>query len=166
MDTPPPKNYSQLTKPTVLEALKKSLCGLLKMVGFTEIEESCLTMFVDGIDEFYKSLMENVRDVLVAEDRETENELDVMTLEKAYINVSNKSLTTNLHNYFKDTILKTNRDEIADFKEAEFEYNKLLHENNLAQNFNVKDNSEFISFLDTSGGAANGNIMSFLDSEK
>jgi STAGA complex 65 subunit gamma len=163
--TPPPKNYAQLTKPVVLEVLKKALCGLLKVAGFTEIDESALIMFVDAIDEFYKSFMENAR--FMAVDREVQSpELDVTTLEKAYVNLSNKSLTT-LHNYFKE-ILRTNRQEIAEFKEAEFEYEKLLHENNLAQNLTglAKDNGEFISFLDTSAVAGNGNIMSFLDSDK
>jgi STAGA complex 65 subunit gamma len=173
LSTLSPKNYTELTKPTVLEALKKSLCGLLKMSGFTEIDDSALKMYVDGIDEFYKSIMENVRDVMIAEDREKENMLDILILEKAYTNLSNKSLTT-LHNYFKDEIIKSNRDEINEFKDIFQEYDKMLHENNLAQNLtnltnDPKENGDFFlhaSSMVSGSGGGNINVMNFLDGDK
>ena len=122
-----PSPAPKIEKPIVLCALKKSLCGLLRMAGFSEISESALIMFADGVDQFLKLYTDSLKDILVHEGRDKENTLDVMTLEKGYHAFSGKSLTS-LANYWKDIVNK-NLDEIAEFKDSFNEYDKLMQEN-------------------------------------
>jgi hypothetical protein len=58
-------------------------------------------MLIDATEQFYKSLVESIVNVLEA-DRETETEIDLDTFEKAYFNVTNESFLAFL-SYFKIT---------------------------------------------------------------
>lgn len=127
-----PKDYgTRITKAAVLPALRKSTCGLLKMAGFSEANDSALVTFVDAIDQFYKYFIEQIRQAVneQTKDGDTKTDIDVLVLEKAYFTLTTKSLTQ-LHNYFKNDVFVRNRQEIAQFKESMNEYNKLQQENN------------------------------------
>lgn len=84
-----PIAQTKLSKSVVMQVICKALSGLLKMKGFhgnafhvctsylsfffmkkkshfsTDCTESSLNMFVDGIDEFYKNLLEMANEVVI-----------------------------------------------------------------------------------------------------
>lgn len=94
VDTPfsrgTPVNVPTITKPVVVAALRKSISGLLRLKGFNgiyiqcvkmcryifkyifflECNESALVMLMDGVDEFFKCLLESVNNVLLNENRD------------------------------------------------------------------------------------------------
>ncbi|XP_055523982.1 uncharacterized protein LOC129717823 [Wyeomyia smithii] len=185
-----PRSYPKLTRPVLIQALRKVICGLLRVAGFSEINESALIMMVDGIDQYMRLLCESMRDVLVSEGREAQSTLDILTLEKSYFAVSKRSVTS-LHNYYKELGNK-NKNEIREFKDIFQEYDKLLQENHLSAAQGMHQTSskmetvkeeEYMSFLEgaqlqqhsqleTSGAgpssvdtASTINIMSFLNGE-
>lgn len=120
-----PKNYnSRIGTASVKQAIRKSLCGLLKMAGFLEAHESTILTYVDVIDHFYKQFLEKIRYTVTDKDQ-----LNILDLEKAYLSMTGKSLTS-LHNHIKNDIYVKNKQEILQFKESFNEYNKLLQENN------------------------------------
>ncbi|XP_063707257.1 uncharacterized protein LOC134836052 [Culicoides brevitarsis] len=150
---------TRITKAAVVPALKKSVCGLLKMAGFAEANSSALVTFVDAVDQFYKYFMEQIRVAVNEEQKggDTNVEISILALEKAYFTMTAKSLTQ-LHNHFKNDIYVRNRQEIAQYKESMNEYNKLLQENNL---------KDYMSFLDPTGSGQGDRdlAMNFLDNE-
>ncbi|XP_053692749.1 uncharacterized protein LOC128741162 [Sabethes cyaneus] len=150
-----PRSYPKLTKPVLIQALRKVTCGLLRVTGFSEINESALIMMVDGIDQYMRLLCESMRDVLISETREAKFTLDILTLEKGYFAVSKRSLT-NLHNYYKELGNK-NKTEIREFKDIFQEYDKLLQENHLSAAQSIHQTSskletvkeeEYMKYLD------------------
>ncbi|XP_055617090.1 uncharacterized protein LOC129762647 isoform X2 [Toxorhynchites rutilus septentrionalis] len=186
-----PQNYPKLSRPVLLQALRKVICGLLRVIGFSEINESALIMMIDGVDQFMSLLCESMRDVLVSESRETESVLDILTLEKGFYSVTKKSITS-LHNYYKE-IDNKNKNEIREFKDIFQEYDKLLQENHLSAAQSLQQTGakmgeikeeEYISFLDvgqhsqqstgpsaissvtnTMDGTSTINIISFLNGD-
>lgn len=84
-------------------------------------------MFVDSVDEFYKSLMESVNLIVVSQRRDRRKLLDIATLEKGYHSMTSFSLTS-LHNYYKNEIVSRNRAEIKEFNDMFEEYDKLKQE--------------------------------------
>lgn len=151
-----PKDYgSRITKAAVVPVVKKSVCGLMKMAGFSEANASALVTYVDAVDQFYKYFMEQVRLAVDEESGDTSVEVSVTALEKAYFTMTGKSLTQ-LHNHFKSDIYVRNRQEIAQYKESMNEYNKLLQENNLKDYMNFLDPTEGqnlpMNFLDQDNG--------------
>lgn len=170
-----------------MQVHRKVICGLLRVAGFSEINESALIMMVDGIDQYMRMLCEAMRDVLISEGREIESALDILTLEKGYHSVTKRSVTS-LHNYYKELGNK-NKNEIKEFKDIFQEYDKLLQENHMSAAQSMQSSSsrvgeikeeDYMSFLDpgqsqsSQGGAnmsgmADGtsaiNIISFLNGE-
>lgn len=53
--------------------------------------------------------------------------LDIITLEKAYYDLTHSSLTS-LHNYYKNEIINRNRSEILNFIDTQQQYEKLVEE--------------------------------------
>ncbi|KAL1374178.1 hypothetical protein pipiens_018244 [Culex pipiens pipiens] len=178
-----PRNYPKLTRPVLMQALRKVICGLLRVAGFSEINESALIMMVDGMDQYMRLMCESMRDVLVSEGRETESFLDILTLERGYFSVTKRSVTS-LHNYYKD-IGNKNKNEIREFKDIFQEYDKLLQENHQSAAQSMHSNSsrvkeeDYMSFLDgnsqhqgqagtmaTMDGTSTINIISFLNGEE
>lgn len=51
---------TRITKATVMSALKKSVCGLMKMAGFAEANSSALVTYVDAVDQFYKYFVKQI----------------------------------------------------------------------------------------------------------
>lgn len=181
-----PKSYPKLTRPVLMQVHRKVICGLLRVAGFSEINESALIMMVDGVDQYMRMLCEAMRDVLVSEDRETESFLDILTLEKGFHSVTKRSVTS-LHNYYKE-IGNKNKNEIREFKDIFQEYDKLMQENHLSAAQSMQSSSkmddikeeDYMSFLDpgqshssqaganitgVSDGTSTINIISFLNGE-
>lgn len=152
-----PKDYpTRLSKVSVTQATRKSVCGLLKVAGFCEANESALICYQDAVDHFYKCFMEKIRETLTNTNQDTATEIDILTLDKAYSTMTGKNLTQ-LHNHIKNDIYVKNRQEVKQFKESMNEYDKLLQENNLKDYMNFLDpnaqtDSEFPSnFLEQEG---------------
>lgn len=148
------KPIPPISKPIVNICLRKSLCGLLKLSDFIQSTDSALVLFTDAIDHFYKSFMDCLNEaVLLSEPPPTttatsdrlgrlpndkNRRLDMAVVEKAYRTMTAESLAC-LHNYYKNTVVAKNAQEIEEFTEIFGEYKKLqqesqeLHEDYLNQ---------------------------------
>lgn len=71
--------------------------------------------------------MDNIKTALINQSKDRENEIDVMSLEKAYFSMNQTSLLT-LHNYFNNDMIQKNQIHIADFRNAFQDYDKLMQE--------------------------------------
>ena len=111
-----PKEILKINKSCVELALRKSICGLVRLTNFNEIDESALVMFTDAVNHFYKSLMESVVSVLLNENRETDTLLDIITVEKALLAMAHQSMTS-FYNYFKNEIYQKHIETVNDFNE-------------------------------------------------
>lgn len=150
-----------ITKPIVNICLRKSLCGLLKMSDFIQSNDSALILFTDAIDHFYKAFMDSLNEaVLLSEPppgadkrkklpNDKNRKLDVAVVEKAYHNMTSESLTC-LHNYYKNTIVAKNAQEIEEFNEIFGEYKKLQQESQeLHRNANpMRDDEDMMGYVD------------------
>uniref|UniRef100_A0A1L8DBW8 Uncharacterized protein n=1 Tax=Nyssomyia neivai TaxID=330878 RepID=A0A1L8DBW8_9DIPT len=148
------KTFPRLEKSQVDAAIRRSLGGLLKVAGFTEAQDSAMVMFVDAVDYFYKSLMDYSNEALSQNpDAERHRHFDVMVLERAYMAMSGKSLT-NLHNYYRNSVIERNKVEIAEFKSIFDEYNKFMQEsqNMHKSSANIKE-EDYMAFMDFSVGS-------------
>lgn len=133
------KPIPPITKPIVNICLRKSLCGLLKMSDFIQGTDSALVLFTDAVDHFYKSFMDSINEAVLlsepppgADKRKTmpndkNRRLDSAVVEKAYRSMTSESLTC-LHNYYKNTIIAKNAQEVQEFTEIFGEYKKLQQE--------------------------------------
>ncbi|KFB37256.1 AGAP000250-PA-like protein [Anopheles sinensis] len=170
-----PKNFVKLSKPAVLQALRKAACGLLCMEGFSEINESALIMIVDGLDQFLRLEVESMRSVVMEDSREVGAVADVLMVERMYHSVGRTSVC-DLHNYYK-RLMRKNRTEVREFKDIYQEYDRLLQENQLSvqnmQKLGDSQEDDYMSFLDPQSHSSNGttidgstmNIISFINGE-
>lgn len=155
------KPIPPITKPIVNICLRKSLCGLLKMSDFMQSTDSALILFTDAVDHFYKSFMECINEAVLLNEpppggdkrRKLPNDknriLDVTVLEKAYRTMTCDSLTS-LHNYYKNTIIAKNAQEVEEFTEIFGEYKKLQQESQeLHRNANpLRGDEELVGYVD------------------
>ena len=156
-----PKPLPLITKPIVNICLRKSLCGLLKMSDFIQSTDSALVLFVDAVDHFYKSFMDALNEaVLLSEpapgaDRskrlpnDKNRKLDVAVVEKAYRELTSDSLTC-LHNYYKNTIVAKNAQEVEEFTEIFGTYKKLQQESQDMQRAvnPMRDDEDIMGYVD------------------
>ncbi|XP_055390237.1 uncharacterized protein LOC129619158 isoform X2 [Condylostylus longicornis] len=140
-----PREYPQVTKEICRQALRKAVCGLLRVAGFNDSSNIALVTLTDAVDEFLKTLLTHVNDVRNNQGSE-EMGLDVLTLEKGYFQMTQNSLMS-IHNYFKNNIIARNKYEINEFKEIEAEYDKMMKESQREHEKFRED--EFMHFLDT-----------------
>uniref|UniRef100_A0A2M4BT87 Uncharacterized protein n=1 Tax=Anopheles marajoara TaxID=58244 RepID=A0A2M4BT87_9DIPT len=160
-----PKNHVQLSRAVVLQALRKAACGLLCMVGFSEINESALTMFVDGLDQHMALLVHSLRSVMMGStsvDEPNPESPDALMLERMHLWLERSSLC-NLHNYEKQITAK-NRYEVREFRDISEEYERLLQENQLTvqsmqQKLGEIKEEEYLNFIDSQSHSSNGAIM-------
>lgn len=158
-----PKKSMKIAKPAVEVGLRKCISGLLRVAGFTETNESALVMMVDALDQFYKLLLENTRSVLLNEEREEENKIDILTLEKGYFGLTKQSLTS-LHNYYKHENIHRNKTEITEFKETFQEYDKLLQENNMVFQQQQQQQQDANNYIDLPTTIKEEDYSNFFDS--
>lgn len=100
-----PQHYPQITSDICRASLRKAVCGQMRVAGFTDTAESALILFADACEEFILNLMQNVREVHANDEKlETQRDIEVKSLEKAYYAMTNNSLTQ-VHNYFKHHLI-------------------------------------------------------------
>lgn len=142
-----PQVYPQINPKICRVALRKAVCGQLRVCGFTDISESALVLFTDAAQEFMRNLMQRIREVHANNPQiEMENEVEVKSLEKAYYSLTNTSLT-NVHNYFKHQLVARNRSEIAEFNGVLQEYDKLMKESQSMQKEDFQE-GDFLNILE------------------
>ncbi|KAM7349390.1 spt7 isoform 2-T3 [Cochliomyia hominivorax] len=123
-----PQHYPQVNSEICRASLRKAVCGQMRVAGFTDTAESALVLFADACEEFILNLMQHVREVHTNDVKlETQRDIEVKNLEKAYYSMTNNSLTQ-VHNYFKHHLIARNRTEIAEFNDSFQEYDKLMKE--------------------------------------
>ncbi|XP_054730463.1 uncharacterized protein LOC129239157 isoform X1 [Anastrepha obliqua] len=128
-----PQSYPEINPEICRAALRKAVCGQLRVSGFTDISESALVLFADAAQEFMRNFMLRIREVHANNPQtEIQNEVEVKSLEKAYYSLANASLTQ-VHNYFKHQLVARNRSEIAEFNGVLQEYDKLMKESQSMQ---------------------------------
>lgn len=146
-----PKQIPKINKECVEIAMKKSICGLVRVHGgFTSITTSALTLFTDVLSQFYKSLIEEIVNVMTNENRESDTEVDVLCFERAYFQLMNDSsaslllnYATNIFNKHKETALEFN-EKVDELKSIVESHQGLFNEMSSAfpANFFVKQESE------------------------
>lgn len=120
-----PKNVQKINKKCAELALRKSICGLVRITDFTEVKSSALQLLVDATDHFYKELMESIVNVLTNDNRDTETEIDVLTFEKAYFNLTSESSTIFI-NYFKNDIYNRHQRTAIEFTDKVSELKNIV----------------------------------------
>lgn len=141
-----PKNVQKVNKTCVQHALRKSICGLTCLTDYTNVTESALTMFMDAVHIYLKSLTESIVTILTNEDREAETEVDLVTFERAYFALTGESTTT-FFNYFKREIQdKHNRtvnefhDKVDELKNiVESQHQTIFSDDFYQHNFFIKE---------------------------
>uniref|UniRef100_A0A8W7P6K4 Bromodomain associated domain-containing protein n=1 Tax=Anopheles coluzzii TaxID=1518534 RepID=A0A8W7P6K4_ANOCL len=164
-----------LSKPVVLQALRKAACGLLCMEGFSEINESALIMIVDGLDQYLRLLTSALRSARSEQDEEI-GPVPTLAMVQRMCHGIGRAPVYQLHNYYKKLMTK-NRDEVREFKDIYQEYDRLLQENQLSvqnmQKLGDLKEEDYMSFLDPQSHSSNGttmdgtamNIINFINGE-
>lgn len=152
-----PQHYPQVNSDICRASLRKAVCGQMRVAGFTDTAESALVLFADACEEFILNLMQHVKEVHANDVRlETQRDIDVRNLEKAYYAMTNNSLTQ-VHNYFKHHLIARNRMEIAEFNGAFQEYDKLMKESQNMQKEEFQE-GDFMNIFEMPS-TSNGNTM-------
>ena len=120
-----PKDIPKVNKKCAEMALKKSICGLVRINDFTEIKDSALQLLADSTEYFYKALMDSIVNVLTNDDRDTETEIDVLTFEKAYFNLTSESSAVFI-NYFKNEIYNRHQKTASEFTDKVSELKNIV----------------------------------------
>lgn len=156
-----PQHYPQVNSEICRASLRKAVCGQMRVAGFTDTAESALILFADACEEFILNLMQHVREVH-ANDRklETQRDVEVKNLEKAYFSMTNSSLTQ-VHNYFKHHLIARNRTEISEFNGAFQEYDKLMKESQNMQKEEFQE-GDFMNIFEMPT-TSDGNAMALQD---
>uniref|UniRef100_A0A182PT81 Uncharacterized protein n=1 Tax=Anopheles epiroticus TaxID=199890 RepID=A0A182PT81_9DIPT len=169
------RNYVKLSKPVVLQALRKAACGLLCMEGFSEINESALIMIVDGLDQYLRLFTSSLRSVRTEQNEEVGPTPTLAMVQRVCLSIG-RSPVYHLHNYYKK-LMNKNRDEVREFKDIYQEYDRLLQENQLSvqnmQRLGDLKEEDYMNFLDPQSHSSNGttmdgttmNIINFINGE-
>lgn len=159
-----PISYPQINQEICKAAIRKAICGQLRVAGFTDAANSALVLFTDAVEEFIRNFMEKIHEThrCMEVRLEARRDISIMQLEKAYFSMTNNSLLQ-IHNYFKHHLITRNRTEINEFKGALSEYDKLMKESQRMQNHKYHE-SEFMNIFDiasaSSSSSVNYNAMS------
>ncbi|XP_067637181.1 uncharacterized protein Spt7 [Eurosta solidaginis] len=155
-----PQSYPQINAEISRAALRKAVCGQLRVSGFTDFSESALVLYADAAQEFIRSFLQRLREIHDNNAQlELQNEVKVKYLEKAYYSFTNASLTQ-LHNYFKHQLVARNRSEIAEFNGVLQEYDKLMKESQSMQKEEFQE-GDFLNILEMpSSNEPNSSMLS------
>lgn len=137
------KQVPKINKACVSLGMKKSICGLARSSDFSDITSSALTLLTDTLDHFYKSMMEEIVNVITNENRETETDIDLLTFEKAYFHLMNDSSASLLLNYAANVFNK-HRQTALDLNEKVGELKSIVESHQGLFNNNMSS-SEFSS---------------------
>lgn len=149
-----PVAYPKLNQEICKAAIRKAICGQLRVAGFTDTASSALVLFTDAIEEFIRNFMEKIHETHRCMDvrLETQRDINIVHLEKAYNLLTNTSLVQ-VHNYFKHYLIARNRSEINEFKGALSEYDKLMKESQKMQRHEYQE-TDFVNIFDMASSSA------------
>lgn len=154
-----PVDYPSLSREVCKAAIRKAICGQLRVVGFTDSANSALVLFTDAIEEFIRNFIEKIHEVRRCTDErlELQRDIDIMHLEKAYYSMTNTSLLQ-IHNNFKHNVIARNRTEINEFKGALSEYDKLMKESQRMQHQEYQE-TEFMNIFDINNAPSSSSTV-------
>ncbi|XP_064556253.1 uncharacterized protein Spt7 [Drosophila montana] len=163
-----PQPHPEISSNTCRHALRKVMCGLLRLAGFTDCSETAVMLLTDAAEEFLRSFITEYRGYYDIDDRlEKSTMLQLLPLERAYFSMTGTSLTQ-VHNYYKHKVISRNRVEIAEFNSVLQEYDKLMKESQSSmqkqqqmQQHHDFNGHDFLNMLemqsgDDGGSSANG----------
>ncbi|KAL5275364.1 SUPT7L family protein [Megaselia abdita] len=122
-----PLNFTTLSREVQKTVLKKSICGMLRAVGFKDATENSVLMLTDVVDDFLKKFMIHIQDTKASESSERIPRIKIKTLEKAYFSYQNTSLIT-LSKHMKHFGVEQNQQAKKVFQESLRNYNKARRE--------------------------------------
>ncbi|KAH8396333.1 hypothetical protein KR222_008644 [Zaprionus bogoriensis] len=123
-----PQPYPEVSSNTCRHSLRKVMCGLLRLAGFTDCSETAVMLLTDAAEEFLRSFITEYRRFYDIDAKlEKSTMLQLLPLEQAYFSMTGTSLTQ-VHNYYKHKVISRNRAEIAEFNSVLQEYDKLMKE--------------------------------------
>ncbi|TDG43670.1 hypothetical protein AWZ03_009913 [Drosophila navojoa] len=123
-----PQPYPEISTNTCRYTMRKVMCGLLRLAGFTDCSESAVILLTDAAEEFMRSFITEYRGFYDIDDKlERSTMLQLLPLEQAYFSMTGTSLTQ-VHNYYKHKVISRNRVEISEFTSVLHEYDKLMKE--------------------------------------
>lgn len=156
-----PQDYPEISSDTCRQAVRKVMCGMLRLAGFTDCSESAVQVLTDATEEFLRSFVGEYRGCYDSDPRlQKTTSLKLLPLERAYTAITGTSLTQ-VHNYYKHKVIARNRVEIGEFNGVLQEYDKLMKESQSSmqkqqlqqhQDFN---GSDFLNILDNSATGSN-----------
>ncbi|EDV34175.1 uncharacterized protein Dana_GF21109 [Drosophila ananassae] len=156
-----PQDYPEISSDTCRQAVRKVMCGMLRLAGFTDCSESAVQVLTDATEEFLRSFVGEYRGCYDSDPRlQKATSLKLLPLERAYTAITGTSLTQ-VHNYYKHKVIARNRVEIGEFNGVLQEYDKLMKESQSSmqkqqiqqhQDFN---GSDFLNILDNSATGSN-----------
>jgi hypothetical protein len=141
-----PKQVPKINKTCVEQALKKSICGLVRITDFTDIQTSALTLLADSVDHFYKSMMEAVVNILANENLEAETDVDILTFEKSYFQLTNETSSVLLLKY-ANSIYSKHQQTLTEFSEKVGQLKNIVETSNHSEGgiYNEMSSSDFSS---------------------
>ncbi|KAM8703443.1 hypothetical protein ACLKA7_008118 [Drosophila subpalustris] len=123
-----PQPYPEISSNICRHTLRKVMCGLLRLAGFTDCSETAVMLLTDATEEFMRSFVTEYRGYYDIDAKlEKSTSLQLPPLEQAYFSMTGTSLTQ-VHNYYKHKVITRNRAEIAEFNSVLQEYDKLMKE--------------------------------------
>ncbi|XP_034672241.1 uncharacterized protein LOC117903863 [Drosophila subobscura] len=158
-----PQHYPQISISACRQALRKVMCGMLRLAGFTDCSESAIQLLTDASEEFLRSFICEYRACYDVDPKTRKSTvLQLLPLERAHTALTGTSLTQ-VHNYYKHKVITRNRVEIGEFNSVLQDYDQLMKESQSSmqrqQEFN---SSDFLNILDNSTTGSNqsmGNIV-------
>ncbi|XP_052849661.1 uncharacterized protein LOC128260570 [Drosophila gunungcola] len=156
-----PQSYPEISSSTCREAVRKVMCGMLRLTGFTDCSESAVQLLTDATEEFLRSFIGEYRGYYDAQPRlQKSTVLQLAPLERAHAALTGTSLTQ-VHNYYKHKVLARNRVEIGEFNSVLQEYDKLMKESQSSmqkQQNNEFNGHDFLNILDNSATGSSQSI--------
>ncbi|XP_034485898.1 uncharacterized protein LOC117790530 [Drosophila innubila] len=166
-----PQPYPEISSNICRHTLRKVMCGLLRLAGFTDCSETAVMLLTDATEEFLRSFVTEYRGYYDIDAKlEKSTMLQLPPLEQAYFSMTGTSLTQ-VHNYYKHKVITRNRAEIGEFNSVLQEYDKLMKESQSSmqkqqqqqqQQQNEFNGNDFLNILEMPPGddATNNNSNS------
>lgn len=158
-----PQPYPEVSSNTCRHSLRKVMCGLLRLAGFTDCSETAVMLLTDAAEEFMRSFITEYRGFYDIDAKlEKSTMLQLLPLEQAYFSMTGTSLTQ-VHNYYKHKVISRNRAEIGEFNSVLQEYDKLMKESQSSmqkqqqQNHHEFNGNDFLNILEMQPSDDGGN---------
>ncbi|EDX02651.1 uncharacterized protein LOC6525721 [Drosophila yakuba] len=155
-----PQAYPEISSSACRQAMRKVMCGMLRLAGFTDCSESAVQLLTDATEEFLRSFIGEYRGYYDSQPRlQKSTVLQLVPLERAHVALTGTSLTQ-VHNYYKHKVLARNRVEIGEFNSVLQEYDKLMKESqsSMQKQHNEFNGHDFLNILDNSATGSSQSI--------